>query len=43
MATDFKKFFLYMVETQKISPEIEAEVKDTLKEGKQDFLDAVSE
>lgn len=41
--TSFKKFFLYMVETQKISPEIEAEVKDTLKEGKQDFLDAVSE
>jgi site-specific recombinase XerD len=39
----FKKFFLYMVETQKISPEIEAEVKETIKEGKQDFLDAVSE
>jgi len=39
----FKKFFSYMVETQKISPEIEAEVKETIKEGKQDFLDAVSE
>jgi hypothetical protein len=39
----FKKFFLYMVETQKISPEIESEVKETIKEGKQDFLDAVSE
>jgi len=39
----FKKFFLYMMETNKISPEIEAEVKDTLKEGKQEFLDAVSE
>ena len=39
----FKKFFLYMVETQKISPEIEAEVKETIKEGKQDFLDAVSQ
>jgi hypothetical protein len=41
--TSFKKFFSYMVETEKISPEIEAEVKDTLKEGKQEFLDAVSE
>ncbi|MGM3309688.1 site-specific integrase [Anabaena sp. WFMT] len=41
--TSFKKFFLYMVETNKISPDIETEVKDTLKEGKQDFLDAVSE
>jgi hypothetical protein len=39
----FKKFFSYMVETNKISPEIEAEVKETIKEGKQDFLDAVSE
>ena len=39
----FKKFFAYMVETNKISSEIEAEVKDTLKEGKQEFLDAVSE
>lgn len=41
--TSFKKFFSYMVETNKISPDIEAEVKDTLKEGKQEFLDAVSE
>jgi site-specific recombinase XerD len=41
--TSFKKFFLYMVETNKISPDIEAEVKDTLKECKQEFLDAVSD
>ncbi|MBO1055865.1 MAG: site-specific integrase [Dolichospermum sp. JUN01] len=41
--SSFKKFFSYMVETNKISPEIEAEVKETIKEGKQDFLDAVSE
>lgn len=41
--TSFKKFFSYMVETEKISPDIEAEVKDTLKEYKDDFLDAVSE
>ncbi|MBD2295110.1 phage integrase N-terminal SAM-like domain-containing protein [Anabaena sphaerica FACHB-251] len=39
----FKKFFSYMLETNKISPDIEAEVKDTLKEGKQEFLDAVSD
>jgi site-specific recombinase XerD len=40
--TSFKKFFSYMVETEKISPDIEVELKDTLKEYKQDFIDAVS-
>ena len=32
-----------MVEIEKISPDIEVEVKDTLKEYKDNFLDAVSE
>jgi hypothetical protein len=41
--TSFKKFFSYMVEIEKISPDIEVEVKDTLKEYKDNFLDAVSE
>jgi len=41
--SSFKKFFSYMVETERISPNIEAEVKNTLKEGKENFLDAVSE
>ncbi|AFZ28572.1 site-specific recombinase XerD (plasmid) [Cylindrospermum stagnale PCC 7417] len=41
--SSFKKFFSYMVETEQISPDIALEVKDTLKEYKDDFLDAVSE
>lgn len=37
----FRKFFSYMVETKEINPDIAAEVKDTLKEYKEEFLEAV--
>jgi site-specific recombinase XerD len=39
--TSFRKFFSYMVETKKINPDIAVEVKDTLKEYKEEFLEAV--
>lgn len=35
----FKKFFKYLVESKRINPEIEAEVRETLKEYKEEFLE----
>jgi hypothetical protein len=35
----FKKFFKYLVESNRISPNIEAEVRETLKEYKEEFLE----
>jgi site-specific recombinase XerD len=37
----FGKFFKYMVETQRISADTEKEVRETLKENKEEFLNAV--
>ena len=39
----FKKFFQWMGETQRISPETVEDVLTTLKEERQDFLDAVTD
>ncbi len=39
----FKKFFRWIVETGRISPETVADVLNTLKEGREDFLEAVAE
>ncbi len=39
----FKKFFQWMGETGRVSPETVADVLDTLKEGRDEFLDAVAE
>ncbi|NJP12169.1 MAG: site-specific integrase [Leptolyngbyaceae cyanobacterium RU_5_1] len=39
--TSFRKFFRYMVESQRISADQEAEIRETLKEGKEEFLGAV--
>jgi site-specific recombinase XerD len=40
--TSFRKFFRYMVETNQMTSEQEAEIQETLTEGKEEFLDAVS-
>ena len=39
----FKKFFLWMGETQRISPEVVDDVLSTLKEEREDFLEAVND
>jgi site-specific recombinase XerD len=39
----FKKFFQWMGETGRVSPETVADVLDTLKEGRVEFLEAVEE
>jgi site-specific recombinase XerD len=39
----FKKFFQWMGETGRVSPETVADVLDTLKEGRDEFLEAVAE
>jgi hypothetical protein len=39
----FKKFFQWMGETGRVSPETVADVLDTLKEGRVEFLEAVDE
>ena len=39
----FKKFFQWMDETQRISPEVVDDVLTTLKEERQDFLEAVTD
>ena len=39
----FKKFFWWLVETGRASPETVADVLNTLKEGREDFLEAVAE
>jgi hypothetical protein len=41
--TSFKKFFQWMGETQRTSPEIVDDVLTTIKEDRQDFLDAVED
>ncbi|MBE9115276.1 site-specific integrase [Lusitaniella coriacea LEGE 07157] len=37
----FRKFAKYMIESQRMSAEQETEIRETLKEGKEEFLDAV--
>ena len=39
----FKKFFQWMGETGRVSPETVADVLTTLKEGRDEFLEAVAE
>lgn len=39
----FKKFFLWMGETDRVSPEIVADVLTTLKKGRDEFLKNVAE
>ena len=39
----FKKFFVWMGETKRISPEVVEEVLETMKEHRQDFLEAVED
>jgi site-specific recombinase XerD len=39
--TSFRKFSRYLVETNQMTSEQEAEIRETLTEGKEDFLDAV--
>jgi len=39
----FKKFFQWMGETGRVSPETVADVLATLKEGRNEFLEAVDE